>query len=87
MTERLSGAPGIPQVEYVFCELPKLRGKKPGNDLKRWGGLFTAAPHLDARTVAEEPFTVEQRAALEPANEATFSEAELEAYRKARDEV
>jgi predicted transposase/invertase (TIGR01784 family) len=87
MTERLSGTPGIPQVEYVFCELPKLRGKKPTTTNERWVGLFTAAPLLTATTVAEEPFTPEQRAALELANEATFSEEELDAYRKARDEV
>jgi hypothetical protein len=87
MTEKLSGAPGIPQVEYVFCELPKLRGRKPTNAIERWVGLFTAAPLLTASTVSQEPFTVEQRAALELANEATFTDEELEAYRKARDEV
>ena len=87
MTERLSGAPGIPQVEYVFCELPKLRGRKPANAIERWVGLFTAAPLLTASTVSQEPFTVAQRAALELANEATFTDEELEAYRKARDEV
>ncbi len=87
MTERLSGAPGIPQVEYVFCELPKLRGRKPANAIERWVGLFSAAPLLTASTVSQEPFSVEQRAALELANEATFTDEELEAYRKARDEV
>lgn len=46
-----------------------------------------AAPLLDAETVAREPFTDAQREALSLANESTFSDAELEAYRKARDEV
>jgi len=87
MAERSTGAPGIPQVEYVFCELPKLRDRKPANAQERWVGLFIAAPALDAATVASEPFTAAQRMALELANEATFSDAELDAYRKARDEV
>ncbi|MFO0607561.1 MAG: Rpn family recombination-promoting nuclease/putative transposase [Polyangiales bacterium] len=87
MAEQGTGAPGIPQVEYVFCELPKLRDRAPANALERWVGLFVAAPVLDAATVAREPFTEAQRMALELANEATFTEAELDAYRKARDEV
>ncbi len=87
MTERLSGAPGIPQVEYVFCELPKLGERRPATVAERWVGLFNAAPLLDAETVAREPFTDAQREALSLANESTFSDAELEAYRKARDEV
>ncbi len=87
MTERLSGASGIPQVEYVFCELPKLRGRRPETVIERWVALFSAAPMLDPKTVAGEPFTTAQREALELANEATFSELELDAYRKARDEV
>lgn len=48
---------------------------------------INAAPLLDAETVAREPFTDAQREALSLANESTFSDAELEAYRKARDEV
>ncbi len=87
MAERLSGAKGIPQVEYVFCELPKLRDRRPGTTNERWAGLFTAAPLLDASTVAAEPFTDAQRAALALANEASFSPEELEAYHKARAEV
>jgi len=87
MAERSTGAPGIPQVEYVFCELPKLRDRKPADALERWVGLFVAAPMLDAATVASEPFTAAQRMALELANEASFTDAELDAYRKARDEV
>lgn len=87
MTERLSGAAGIPQVEYVFCELPKLRGRKPTNDVERWVGLFAAAPLLDQATVASEPFTPAQREALSLANEATFTEGELDAYQKSRAEV
>ena len=71
----------------MFCELPKLRGRKPVTTNERWAGLFTAAPLLTAATVATEPFTAEQRAALELANEATFTGEEMEAYRKARDEV
>jgi hypothetical protein len=87
MAERSSGAPGVPQVEYVLCELPKLQGRKAANALERWIALFVDAPLLDAATVASEPFSDAQRMALELANEATFSETELDAYRKARDEV
>jgi predicted transposase/invertase (TIGR01784 family) len=87
MTERLSGSTGIPQVEYVFCELPKLRDRKPSTTEERWAALFSAAPLLTPETAAKEPFTPEQRAALELANESTFTDNELEAYRKSRAEV
>lgn len=87
MTERLSGSTGIPQVEYVFCELPELRDRKPATTEERWAALFSAAPLLTPETAAKEPFTPEQRAALELANEASFTDNELEAYRKSRAEV
>ena len=71
----------------MFCELPKLRGRLPTTDVERWAALFLHAHDLKPADVAGVPLTAAQREALELANEATFSESELDAYRKARDEV
>jgi predicted transposase/invertase (TIGR01784 family) len=87
LAEKSTGARGIDQIEYVFCELPKLRGRLPTTDVERWAALFLHAHDLKPADVANVPLTAAQREALELANEATFTEAELDAYRKARDEV
>ncbi len=87
LAETSTGARGIGQIEYVFCELPKLRGRLPTTDVERWVTLFVHAHELKPSDVAGVLLTAVQREALELANEATFTEAELEAYRKARDEV
>jgi len=86
MTERKSGNHGLLQVQYVFLELPKLPGQRPetpGAEL--WAWLFAHAPEL-----AEIPADLSRgpyRAALELANKATFTQLELDAYRKVIDEI
>lgn len=66
---------------------PELRERVPATDVERWVALFAHAHALKPADVANVPLTPAQQATLDLANEATFSDAELEAYRKARDEV
>jgi hypothetical protein len=86
MTERKSGNHGLLQVQYVFLELPKLpapQPQNPGADL--WAWLFVHAPQLTAvpPNLSAGPY----RAALELANKATFTQGELDAYRRVIDEI
>ena len=86
MTERKSGSHGLLQVQYVFLELPKLpaaRTQIPGADL--WAWLFVHAPQLAAVPADLSPGPY--REALELANKATFTQGELDAYRKVIDEI
>ena len=86
MTERASGNHGLLQVQYAFLELPKLPERRPdvpGADL--WAWLFVHAPELHEVPADLPPG--QYRAAVELANEATFTQAELEAYRKVMDEI
>lgn len=85
-TERSSGNHGLLQVQYAFLELPKLPAKKPetaGAEL--WAWLFVHAPELSEMPKDLPPGLY--RAAVELANEATFTQGELEAYRKVMDEI
>jgi hypothetical protein len=85
MTERGSGNHGLLQVQYAFLELPKLPARKPEKGAELWAWLFVHAPEL-----TEVPADLPQgpyRAALELANEATFTQLELDAYRKVMDEI
>ena len=86
MTERSSKNDGLLQVQYAFLELPKmpnLRPAKPGADL--WAWLFVHATELTEvpADLAPGPYAD----ALELANKAKFTAAELEAYEKVRDEI
>jgi PD-(D/E)XK nuclease family transposase len=85
MTERGSGNHGLLQVQYAFLELPKLPSRRPetaGADL--WAWLFVHAPELtEVPADLPDPY----REAVELANEATFTQAELDAYRKVMDEI
>jgi hypothetical protein len=86
MTERKSGNHGLLQVQYVFLELPKLpapQPQQPGADL--WAWLFVHAPQLTA--VPPDLSPGPYRAALELANKATFTQGELDAYRRVIDEI
>jgi len=86
MTERKSGNHGLLRVQYVFLELPKLPAawpQVPGADL--WAWLFAHAPQLAGMPADLLPGP--HRAALELANKATFTQDELEAYRKVIDEI
>ena len=86
MTERASGNDGLLQVQYAFLELPKLPSRRPetaGADL--WAWLFVHAPELTEVPADLPPGAY--REAVELANQATFSPAELDAYRKVMDEI
>ena len=85
MSERASGNHGLLQVQYAFLELPKLSQDKPDTGTAYWAWLFVNAPQLTA-VPADLP-AGPHREALELANEATFSQAELDAYRKVMDEI
>jgi predicted transposase/invertase (TIGR01784 family) len=85
MTERASGSHGLLQVQYTFLELPKLPKQKPEAGAGYWAWLFVHAPELTEMPadLPEGPF----RAALELANEATFTPEERDAYQKVIDEI
>jgi hypothetical protein len=85
MTERASGNHGLLQVQYAFLELPKLSQDRPETGTAYWAWLFVHAPQLTA--VPPDLPAGPHREALELANEATFSQAELDAYRKVMDEI
>src|SRR5580700_5487550 len=81
MTERRSRSPGILQVQYAFLELPKMparRPQAPGADL--WAWLFVHAPELTEVPADLPPGPYGD--ALDLANEAKFTMAELEAYER-----
>lgn len=86
MTERKTGNHGLLQVQYVFLELPKLpseRPLEPGAEL--WAWLFA-----HGRELTEIPPDLgpgPHRRALEIANKATFTQGELDAYRRVIDEI
>jgi predicted transposase/invertase (TIGR01784 family) len=86
MTERGSKNHGLLQVQYAFLELPKMpdrRPEAPGADL--WAWLFLHAPELTEVPADLTPGPYGE--ALELANKAKFSVAELQAYEQARDEI
>lgn len=82
LTERGSGHEALLQVQYAFLELPKLPAHPPGAE--RWAWLFVHAPELsDVPPDLPDPY----REALKLANQATFTQAELDVYEKTRDEI
>jgi predicted transposase/invertase (TIGR01784 family) len=85
MTEQSSRAGGLLQVQYAFLELPKLLPTRPDGGADLWAWLFVHAPELEEipAGLPAGPF----RAAMELANEASFTRLELEAYRKVMDEI
>jgi hypothetical protein len=91
VTERVSGASGLLQVQYAFLELPKLAASQPPTGAGVWAGaswwawLFVHAPEL--KEVPAELPAGPYREALALANRATFTTAEQEAYRKVMDEI
>ncbi|MBI5517556.1 MAG: Rpn family recombination-promoting nuclease/putative transposase [Deltaproteobacteria bacterium] len=87
MTERTAGGLGIPQVQYVFVELPKLGDRVPADEVERWVALFRAAPILDPGEMAAVPLTNAQRHCLALAQEETFTPAERDAIERAHEEV
>lgn len=85
MKEHSSGSPGLLQVQYAFLELPKLPAQKPAGGADLWAWLFVHAPELDAVPADLPPGPY--REALDLANKASFSQAELDAYQKVMDEI
>ena len=86
MVEQGSKNHGLLQVQYAFLELPKMpdrRPEEPGADL--WAWLFVHAPELTEVPADLPPGPYAD--ALELANQAKFTVAELQAYEKARDEI
>jgi len=85
MTERSTGNRALLQVQYAFLELPKVPKQKPAAGAGLWAWLFVYAPEL-----AEVPPDLPAgpyREAMELANTATFTQAELDAYQKVIDEI
>jgi hypothetical protein len=83
--ENQSGTNRLLQVQYAFLELPKLPRRKPDTGALQWAWLFVHAPELTEVPADLPPGPY--RAALELANEATFTRSELDAYRKVMDEI
>ena len=86
-TERASEAEGIPQVQFAFLELAKLGDQVPRDTVERWASIFAHAHEVEPESLVGVPFTAAQRHALDLANKATFSQAELDAYQRVRDEI
>ncbi len=84
MTESGSGNSGLLQVQYAFLELPKLPAQRPTPGASQWAWLFVHAPEL---TEVPADLPVVYRQALALANKATFTQEELDAYEKVRDEI
>jgi predicted transposase/invertase (TIGR01784 family) len=83
MQEQHSGANGLGQVQYVFLELPKYTGgPHPQTLLDKWTYFFREAENLDVipPELDEAPF----REAFEVARMAGLTEAEHEAYERAK---
>src|SRR5487761_2478211 len=77
------GRTGLSQVQYVFVELPKLRGdRQPGAEVEEWAYVFREASHL--ATVPEFIHSAGPKQAFEVARTAHFSAAEWEAYDRAK---
>lgn len=83
MQEQHSGERGLPQIQYVFLELPKYAaGDAPKTLIDKWAYFFREAKNLNVvpPPLAEAPF----RDALEIARTAGFSAEEWEAYERAK---
>jgi hypothetical protein len=86
MTERGSKNHGLLQVQYAFLELPKVPTRRPetaGPGL--WAWLFVHATELTEMPADLSPGPY--RDALELANQATFTQEELQTYERVRDEI
>jgi len=73
------------QVQYAFLELPKLPEKKPDAGAALWAWLFGHAPELTEIPADLPPGPY--REALDLANQANFTQLQLEAYRRSMDEI
>jgi predicted transposase/invertase (TIGR01784 family) len=83
MQEQHTGAKRLGQVQYVFLELPKYEGgPHPQSFLEKWAYFFREAENLDVipPELDEAPF----REAFEVARMAGMTDAEYEAYERAK---
>jgi len=83
MQEQHSDERGLPQVQYVFLELPKYEDvASPETLVDKWAYFFREAKDLDMipSALSAGPF----REALEVARTATFTPAEWDAYDRAK---
>jgi predicted transposase/invertase (TIGR01784 family) len=83
MQEQHTGAKRLGQVQYVFLELPKYEGgPHPRSFLDKWAYFFREAENLDVipPELDEAPF----REAFEVARMAGMTDAEYEAYERAK---
>jgi len=83
MQEQHGGAVGLPQVQYVFLELPKYgAGDDPQTLVDKWAYFFREAKNLNVvpPALSERPF----RDALEVTRTATFTPEEWELYERAK---
>lgn len=86
MAEKHGGAVGIPQIEYVFCELTKLGDRAPRTPGEQWAAVFRDAHRWTTAEAKRLELSPAQMTALALSNEATFTEDEVDAYRRAREE-
>ena len=83
MQEQHSGEKGMPQVQYVFLELPKYEADvAPATLVEKWAYFFREAKNLTVvpSPLSESPF----RDALEVSRTASFTADEWEAYDRAK---
>ena len=83
MQEQHTGARGLPQVQYVFLELPKYPAdNKPETLVEKWALFFRDAENFDVipPELDEEPF----REAFEIVRMAQLSEEDFEAYEQSK---
>jgi predicted transposase/invertase (TIGR01784 family) len=85
LTEPVAGTQGLQDVEYVFLELGKAPAGLPETRQQAWAWLFTAARGQTdiPRAIPEGAY----RQALRWADEDAFSAEEMNAYRKAAEEI
>ena len=83
MQEQATGTVGLPQLQFVFLELPKYDGaREPVTSVEKWAYFFREAANLTAIPPSlEHPPLVE---ALEAARTARFTKEEWEAYDRAK---
>jgi predicted transposase/invertase (TIGR01784 family) len=83
MQEQHTGLPGLPELQFVFLELPKLSlEREPRTPAERWAYYFRKTSELASvpGVLGEPPFV----AALDAARVSGFSIDEWEAYDRAR---
>jgi predicted transposase/invertase (TIGR01784 family) len=83
MQEQHGGRAGLGEVQYVFLELPKLPpDREPATVVEKWAYLFRQTAKLDQvpEALAQEPY----REVLEVSRTAHFTDAEWEAYDRAK---